>query len=159
MILPHLKKWSRRLSSGREEGDVISAAGSRDPDIYIVNEFGYKRLFINPVIFGFYKHLGGFEKVKRVSPEARDSFPISSIFRNCEDDDPRIYALEVSGEDSGVLHWIDMTSEKVTEEDPNFFKKTFCINRNEFNWYTNGGKVFGFEYDTLELVSEYKARP
>src|SRR3990167_5207257 len=46
---------------GLTEGNVISAAGSDDPDVYIVNELGYKRLFLNPVIFGFYGHLGGFE--------------------------------------------------------------------------------------------------
>src|SRR3989344_2632779 len=36
------------------DGDVVSAAGSDDPDVYIVNPHGYKRLFLNPVIFGFY---------------------------------------------------------------------------------------------------------
>lgn len=143
---------------GLKEGDVISAVGFGDPDIYIVNEFGYKRLFINPIIFGFYKHLG-FEKVKKINSVARDSFPISGIFRNCEDNDPKIYALEVGGEDTGVLHWIDVAAEKILEQDPNFFKKVFCINRNEFNWYTMKGKVFGFEHDSLELIPEYKARP
>ena len=39
---------------GLKEGDVVSAAGSDDPDVYIVNDWGYKRLFLNPVIFGFY---------------------------------------------------------------------------------------------------------
>lgn len=143
---------------GFKEGDVISAAGFGDPDIYIVNEFGYKRLFINPAIFGFYKHLG-FEKVKKVNLVARDSFPISSIFRNCEDNDPKVYSLEVGGEDTGILHWLDIAAEKILEQDPNFFKKVFCVNRNEFNWYTMEGKVFGFEYDSLEWIPAYKARP
>ncbi|MBX4211185.1 MAG: hypothetical protein KW806_00070 [Candidatus Yanofskybacteria bacterium] len=49
---------------GLHEGDVISAKNSSDPDVYIVNEQGYKRLFLNPVIFGFYGHLGGFSAVK-----------------------------------------------------------------------------------------------
>ena len=43
---------------GLREGDVVSAAGSDDPDVYIVNELGYKRLFLNPAIFNFYGHLG-----------------------------------------------------------------------------------------------------
>src|SRR3989344_498840 len=44
---------------GLKEGNTISASGSDDPDVYIVNEQGYKRLFLNPVIFSFYGHLGG----------------------------------------------------------------------------------------------------
>src|SRR3989344_3841335 len=34
-----------------KDGDVVSAAGSSDPDVYIVNPHGYKRLFLNPAIF------------------------------------------------------------------------------------------------------------
>ena len=62
---------------GLKEGDVVSAAGSDDPDVYIVNEMGYKRLFLNPAIFGFYGHLGGFAAVKNVSPATRDAFGTS----------------------------------------------------------------------------------
>ncbi len=29
---------------GLKEGDMISATGSNDPDVYIVNSYGYKRL-------------------------------------------------------------------------------------------------------------------
>ena len=47
------------------DGDLVTV--SPNPDIYIVNEMGYNRLFLNPVIFGFYGHLGGFAKVKTVS--------------------------------------------------------------------------------------------
>ena len=47
---------------GLHEGDVISVDGTAgtagyDPDLYIVNELGYKRLFLNPAIFSFYGHL------------------------------------------------------------------------------------------------------
>src|SRR6185369_8686437 len=45
---------------GLTEGNTISATGTNDPDVYIVNALGYKRLFLNPVIFSFYGHLGGF---------------------------------------------------------------------------------------------------
>ena len=68
---------------GLKEGDVISAAGSSDPDVYIVNEMGYKRLFLNPAIFNFYGHLGGFKAVKSVSAVTRDAFVTSGLFRNC----------------------------------------------------------------------------
>ena len=59
---------------GLKEGDTISAAGSDDPDVYIVNDWGYKRLFLNPQIFNLYGHLGGFSAVKNVSPATRDAF-------------------------------------------------------------------------------------
>lgn len=52
---------------GLKEGNTISASGSSDPDIYIVNDWGYKRLFVNPAIFNLYGHLGGFAGVKSAS--------------------------------------------------------------------------------------------
>src|SRR3989344_8482586 len=76
---------------GLREGDLISAIFSDDPDVYIVNEYGYKRLFLNPEIFKFYSHLGGFSNVKLVTPEVRDAFPTSGFFRNCEDNDQKVY--------------------------------------------------------------------
>jgi len=123
---------------GLREGNLISAVGSDDPDIYIVNEYGYKRLFINPAIFGFYGHLGGFENVKNIPPATRDIFPTSGLFRNCESNDPKIYALEVIGEDLGYLHWLNVSGAQAVFDDPNFFKKVFCINTNEFSWYLSG---------------------
>ena len=54
---------------GLKEGDLISAIFSDDPDVYIINEQGYKRLFLNPEIFKFYGHLGGFVNVRLVTPE------------------------------------------------------------------------------------------
>lgn len=36
---------------GLREGEMISASDSSDPDIYIINEQGYKRLFLNPTMF------------------------------------------------------------------------------------------------------------
>ena len=58
------------------------------------------------------------------------------IFRNCEIGDARVYGVDVTGEDTGTLHWINMDGDKAVQEDPNFFKKIFCINNNEFNWYS-----------------------
>ena len=123
---------------GLMEGNVISAAGSSDPDVYIVNEMGYKRLFLNPVIFGFYGHLGGFSAVKTVSPATRDAFGTSGLFRNCETNDPKVYGVETTGEDVGMLHWVNTSGSQAVADDPNFFKKVFCINNNEINWYPKG---------------------
>lgn len=119
---------------GLHEGELISF----DKDVFIVNEFGYKRLFLNPAIFGFYGHLGGFSAVKHVSEVARDAFQTSALFRNCETGDSKVYALEITGEDDGVLHWLNKSSAAVLAEDPNFFLKVFCINSHEFNWYSIG---------------------
>src|SRR3989338_636037 len=77
---------------GLTEGNTISAAGSDDPDIYIVNDWGFKRLFLNPVIFGFYGHLGGFAAVKNVSTSTRDAFTTSGLFRNCESGYQKVWA-------------------------------------------------------------------
>ncbi len=120
------------------EGDVISAAGSDDPDVYIVNEHGYKRLFLNPVIFGFYGHLGGFAKVKSTVAPTRDTLVTSGLFRNCETNDEKIYGVETTGEDTGMLHWVNTTGAQAVADDPDFFKKVFCINNKEFNWYKKG---------------------
>lgn len=121
-----------------KEGDIVGAASAGDPDIYIINEFGFKRLFLNPVIFNFYGHLGGFSKVKKVAPIARDAFIVSGLFRNCETNDQKVYGVETTGEDTGTLHWVNTTGSQAVADDPNFFKKVFCINNNEFKWYKQG---------------------
>jgi len=121
-----------------KDGDVVSAGGSDDPDVYIVNAHGYKRLFLNPVIFSFYGHLGGFSKVKNIASTTRNVFPTSGLFRNCETNDPKVYGVEVTGEDVGMLHWVNTTGAQAVADDVNFFKKVFCINNNEFAWYKQG---------------------
>jgi parallel beta-helix repeat protein len=128
---------------GLSEGNVISAG----IDAYIVNQFGYKRLLLNPIIFGFYGHLGGFVNVKNVVTSILNSLTTSNLYRNCEAGTPQVYALEVTGEDSGVLHWVNMSAEQVLGGDANFFKKVFCINNNEFNWYPKGA-----DYTSLSQI-------
>lgn len=118
-----------------KEGDVISATGSSDPDVYIVNAWGYKRLFLNPVIFGFYGHLGGFNKVKTTVAPTRDTLVTSGLFRNCETNDEKVYGVETTGEDTGTLHWVNTTGAQAVADDADFFKKVFCINSKEFGWY------------------------
>lgn len=132
------------------EGDTISAPGSNDPDIYIPNEHGYKRLFLNPVIFGFYGHLGGFSAVKNTSSSTRDTLVTSGLFRNCETDDQKVYGVETTGEDTGVLHWVNTSGEQAVADDADFFKKVFCINSNEFNWYQKGS-----DYTSVNQVPAY----
>ena len=135
---------------GLVEGNTISASGSSDPDVYIINELGYKRLFLNPAIFGFYGHLGGFANVRSVSPSTRDAFITSGLFRNCETNDPKVYGVEVNGEDTAILHWVNTSGAQAVADDPNFFKKVFCINNNEFNWYTKGS-----DYTSVNQVPNY----
>src|SRR3989338_5895043 len=103
---------------GLKDGDLISAIFSDDPDVYIVNENGYKRLFLNPEIFNFYGHLGGFFNVKLGSVETRDAFTTSGLFRNCESNDPRVFGVEVEGEDMGNARWLDSSADTVLKEDP-----------------------------------------
>lgn len=132
------------------EGDSISAGGSADPDIYIANSYGYKRLFLNPVIFNFYGHLGGFAKVKNVALATRDVLVTSGLFRNCETNDQRVYGVEVTGEDTGLLHWVNTSGAQAVQDDYDFFKKVFCINTNEFNWYPKGS-----DYTSVNQVPNY----
>jgi len=138
---------------GLTEGDIISSHNyNQDPDIFIVNDWGYKRLFLNPVIFSFYGHLR-YNNVKSITPSVRDKFSTSGLFKNCEIGDERVFAVEILGEDSGKLHWLNMSGSEAIAEDPDFFNKVFCINNNEFNWYANNG--FGTAYTSLSQIPSY----
>ena len=137
-LTPASRGFTNLTALKLKEGDVISASGSSDPDVYIPNAWGYKRLFLNPAIFNFYGHLGGFSKVKKVVSTTRDKMVTSGLFRNCETNDKKVYGVETTGEDTGILHWVNTTGEQAVADDPNFFKKVFCINSNEFNWYKKG---------------------
>lgn len=145
------------------EGDVVSAAGSDDPDVYIVNDWGYKRLFLNPVIFGFYGHLGGFAKVKNTTSSTMDTIVTSGLFRNCETNDEKVYGVETTGEDTGILHWVNTTGAQAVADDSEFFKKVFCINSNEFNWYKKGAAYASVNqipsYARTNVVSGQPAAP
>lgn len=123
------------------EGALISAGIAGDPDIYIIKLLphgqyaGYKRLFLNPAIFNMYAHLGGFQNVHPVAATTRDLFETSGIFRNCETNNARVWATEITGEDDGVLHHVDMTGAQTVAQDAQFFNKVFCINTREENFY------------------------
>lgn len=134
---------------GLEEGDIIGASLADDPDIYIVNEYGYKRLFLSPKIFSFYRHLR-WENVKNVSSYARNTLETSNYFRNCESNDPRVYVLEVLAEDSARLRWINIAADAALSGDHDFFKKVFCVNNQEFNSYAKG-----ISYTSLADIPRY----
>lgn len=137
-VTPASRGFTSLAALGLSEGDTISAAGSSDPDIYIANAWGYKRLFLNPVIFGLYGHLGGFANVKNIIPSTRDVMVTSGLFRNCETNDAKVYGVEVTGEDFGILHWVNTSGAQAVADDSDFFKKVFCINSAEFSWYSQG---------------------
>src|SRR3989344_8924386 len=77
-------------------------------------------------------------------------FPTSALVRNCETNDPKVYALEVNAEDAAVLHWVNISGESALVYSPDFFKKIFCINTQEFALYASGGV-----YDSPNLISTY----
>ena len=118
---------------GLKEGDLIRAEG--DFDIFIINQYGYKRLFLNPIIFNMYGHLGGWKAVKTVSPQVRDAFITSDYYRYV--DSPKVYYLEVIGEDTGKLHWVNMTADNFLTQGGKP-ETVFIINKSELNWYPKG---------------------
>ncbi|MDP2946507.1 MAG: hypothetical protein Q8N88_00175 [Nanoarchaeota archaeon] len=121
---------------GLKEGDLIRAEG--DFDIFIINQSGYKRLFLNPIIFNMYGHLGGWSSVKTVKPQVRDAFKTSNYYRYA--DSPKVYELEVTGGDTGKLHWLNMTGESFLSQGGKS-EAVFIINKSELNWYPLGANI------------------
>ncbi len=119
-----------------KEGDLIRAAG--DFDIFIINQHGYKRLFLNPAIFNMYGHLGGWKAVKSVAPSTRDAFITSTHYRYV--DSPKVYHQEVTGEDTGILHWINMNAEDFLAQGGKG-EAVFTINKSELDWYQKGTEL------------------
>ncbi len=128
---------------GLHEGDIVGSSNLSDPDIYIVNSYGFKRLFLSPTIFGFYAHLS-FPNVKKLDDAVLEKMATSGLFRNCETNDPKVYAVEVTGEDVATLHWANITAEQGLAGDHDFFQKVFCINSREFNWYPKGSSYTSY---------------
>lgn len=137
-------------SLGLQEGDIIGSSNLNDPDIYIINESGFKRLFLSPTIFGFYGHLR-FPNVKRLDDAVIEKMPTSGLFRNCETDDQKVYAIEVNGEDNANLNWVNISGETAATQDHDFFGKVFCINSREFNWYSRGNT-----YTSYSAIPTYR---
>ncbi len=121
---------------GLKEGDLIRAEG--DFDIFIINQYGYKRLFLNPAIFEMYGHLGGWEDIKTVSPDVRNAFITSTHYRYS--DSPKVYHLEVTGEDVGTLRWINMAADNFQAQGGTS-NAIFTINKSELDWYPKGANM------------------
>lgn len=134
---------------GLHEGDIVGSTNPDDPDIFIINAWGFKRLFLSPLIFGFYGHLR-YDAVHRFLSTVIDSIPTSGLFRNCEIDDPRVFAVQVTGEDVAILHWLNVAGADAVADDPDFFKRVFCINSREFSWY-----ALGTPFTALSQVPAY----
>ncbi|HXK37049.1 MAG TPA: hypothetical protein VJ553_05715, partial [Candidatus Paceibacterota bacterium] len=57
---------------------------------------------------------------------------------------------EVTSEDVAVLHWVNTTGAQAVADDPNFFKKVFCINNLEQALYGVGS-----DYTSVSQVPDY----
>ena len=86
-----------------------------------------------------YGHLNcGWAAVKTVSLATRDAFNTSNYYRYV--DSPKVYQLEVTGEDTGKLHWLNMTGENFLSEGGKP-EAVFIINKSELNWYPVGADI------------------
>lgn len=118
---------------GLKEGDFIRAEG--DNDVYIVNQFGHKRLILNPKICLQYAHLGKrgcFSAVRVVSVAVRDAFVTSWFLTNGETKDGKVYWLKSTGEDTADLHHLQITGDEFLSQGGNF-RSVFVINSLEQN--------------------------
>ncbi len=135
---PSPDKIVRPADFGLREGDFIRAEG--DLDVYIINDFGFKRLVLNPQICLLYGHLGArgcFAAVKVVSPAVRDAFKTSLFFTDGETKDGRVYYLQITGDDSAVLRFVNISGEQFVQQGGNF-SSVFLFNTREKNTYQKG---------------------
>lgn len=130
--LPGSTEFARPENYGLKEGDLIRAEG--DFDIFIINQYGYKRLFLNPEIFNMYGHLGGWSAVKIVKSTTRDAFKTSNYYRYVNS--PKVYEVEVTGGDTGIFHWLNITGEQFSAGARP--ESIFIINKAELDWYPKG---------------------
>ena len=133
-------------------GDRITVGTANgDPDVFIVdnamhekNAMGFKRVFLNPTICLFYGQFGNggcFSNMKTVSTSVRDAFGTSCYYTNGETKDGKVYYLEATGPDTGMLRHLQITGDQAAAFDGNFFLKVFQINTNEYNWYPKGAPI------------------
>lgn len=145
--------WTNRAGAqviaGLHEGSAISASGTSDTNIYIINDFGYKRWVTNPnAIFPMYGQLS-LANVMSVTADVRDNFMSSGLFRDCESNAQPVYALEING-GAGLLHWVNISGDAAVAQDPGFFHKVFCINNRELAYYT-----MGVNYTAISQIPSY----
>ncbi|MDP2934450.1 MAG: hypothetical protein Q8N59_01615 [bacterium] len=130
---PNPNQMARPEDYGLKEGDLIRAQG--DFDVFIINQYGYKRLFLNPVIFNMYGHLGGWKAIKTVTPQTRDAFITSNFYRYAVSS--KVYYLEVTGGDTGIFRWVNMNAENFLNQGAKP-EMIFEINKSELDWYPKG---------------------
>jgi len=131
--VPPITGMAKPEDYGLKEGDLIRAEG--DLDVFIINQAGYKRLFLNPVIFNMYGHLGGWSSIKTVRPQVRDAFVTSNYYKYS--DSPKVYQLEVTGADTGKLYWLNITANQFLSSGAKS-ESIFTINKSELSWYPKG---------------------
>ena len=139
---------------GLAEGQFIgSLPYDDDIDVFIINDYCFKRLFLDPKVLGFYGHLAdAFANVRHIQPSVKETFQTSGLFRVCEPPyDPKVYALEITGEDTASIHHVQIDGNVVVDQDPAFFLKVFCINRLEFNYMNKSSTP----YTRLEDIPVY----
>jgi hypothetical protein len=79
--------------------------------------------------------LGSWDDVITVAPETRDAFKTSPHYRFVDED--KVYHMEISGEDTGTLRWLNMNANTFTSQGGKT-EAIFTINKSEFDWYPRG---------------------
>ena len=121
------------------EGDIFRA--SNDFKVYIAKHVGakkFKRWFVGPQMFDFYKHLS-FSVVKVVDPAVAASYTESMLVR--VDGDQKVWHIAngVAGV-SADKHWVDsLAAFQAAGFD---WDSVYVINGSEGGWYSDAG-VFG----------------
>lgn len=144
LLMPDLesvKPAAKPADFGLKEGDFIRAEG--DNDIYIINDFGYKRLVLSPKICLQYGHLGKrgcFSAVKIVTPAVRDAFKTSQLYTNGETNDGKIYYLETTGEDTAFLRHLNISGADFKSQG-GIFSSVFLFNNLEQQSYSLGSQL------------------
>ncbi len=132
---------------GLQEGNrITSYQNDGNPDINVVNDNfmrAYSRNFISPAVcllYGSQYGAGGCfaAGLKQVTAAVKNAFPLSCYFTNGNTNDGKVYYLEVTGQDSGTLHWVNMEPDTVRATDADFFLKVFKINNLEQAFYAMG---------------------
>ncbi|MEK9157655.1 MAG: Asp-tRNA(Asn)/Glu-tRNA(Gln) amidotransferase subunit GatC [Patescibacteria group bacterium] len=123
------------------EGDVIKS-DSTDPESYMINKYGYKRLILKNIFEKIFLN----KQIKLVTRSVANKFPTTNIYKleNTEN----IYALEISGEDSAIMHALKVANPQ--NQDPEFHNKIFMISEEEFNQYPQG-----IAYTSISQVPVY----
>lgn len=150
VVAPNWAQAVKPADYGLTEGDFIRAEG--DIDVFIVNDFGYKRLILSPEICKQYGHLGRrgcFDVVKVVSSSTRDAFSTSWYYTNGETKDGKVYALVTTGEDTADLHHMNVSGSEFTSQG-GIFQSVFLYNTLEQNTYSTGS--------TLTQISDIPAQ-